>query len=292
MHAPPNELEGMASLWNIVAQAEEAKVNEAAVSLLIQIHTHLDATLLSRLPEFEDHFIATCIDTIEANLKSIGSRTEEQKVAVSKAVSTAEKKVLMVQEKRISLAMRCLTRLIQNSEREGTFGLTSHRAFAQGTDIDGVEIENAFNYEANTGYQKSFKLNLKSNMNFWQVKKMICRELAHKVVDKIQEVPPHPCAIKLVLKRYLDRPIKDSENGLLVQELFMKAGEKILVLPRGNEDLLNKSLLETGSNKMTAMAKQATKSLFEKFAIASAEAPDLLFLDPERVKQLMVSVSA
>lgn len=59
-------------------------------------------------------------------------------------------------------------------------------------------------------------MKLKSNMNIWQVKKMVCKELANKASEKIQEVPPHPCAIKLVLKRYLDREIKDSENGMLV----------------------------------------------------------------------------
>ena len=47
------------------------------------------------------------------------------------------------------------------------------------------------------------------------MKKIICKELAHKAVEKIQEEPIHPCAIALTLKRYLAREIKDSENGML-----------------------------------------------------------------------------
>ena len=72
----------------------------------------------------------------------------------------AEKKKLKVFEKRITLAMKSLTKLIQNSEKDGTYGLTSHRSFAQGTVIENIEIQNDFNYAASKGYQKSFKMNI------------------------------------------------------------------------------------------------------------------------------------
>lgn len=88
----------------------------------------------------------------------------------------------MVAEKRISLAMRCLTALIKNSEKEGTYGLISHRAFAEGGDVPEINILNEFNYEANTGFQKTFKLNLKQNMSMLMVKKLICQQLAFKLV--------------------------------------------------------------------------------------------------------------
>ena len=78
-------------------------------------------------------------------------------------------------EKRISNAFRSLTNLIKNSESEGTYGLISHRAFAQDTIVKDIEVTNEFNYEANSGYAKSFKIDLKSNMNLFQVKKMILR---------------------------------------------------------------------------------------------------------------------
>ena len=64
MNALPSEMEGMAGLWRIVAQVENGKVGEAVVALLIQIHTNLDPSLESRLSEFEDRFIKSCIDTI------------------------------------------------------------------------------------------------------------------------------------------------------------------------------------------------------------------------------------
>ena len=41
MCVPPEEVEGTASLWRIATQAIEIKVHEAAVALLIQIHTSL-----------------------------------------------------------------------------------------------------------------------------------------------------------------------------------------------------------------------------------------------------------
>ena len=88
---------------------------------------------------------------------------------------------------------------------------------------------------------------LKSNMNILQLKKIICKELAHKKAEKIQEIPPHPLAIKLTSKKYLDRVIKDTENGMLVQELLLKSGDKIQVTQRGNDEILNISLLDTST---------------------------------------------
>lgn len=55
-------------------------------------------------------------------------------------------------------------------------------------------------------------------MNMLQVKKLICKQLAFRKVEGVQEEPIHPSAIKLVKKvsSYGDRPIKDNENGMLV----------------------------------------------------------------------------
>ena len=172
--------------------AENTKVTEAVFALLIQIYTNLDSSLMERLSEFESEYIEHCINSIRENLQNIERRTPEEKEAVLKAIALTDKKKLMFYETRIRLAMKCITRLIQNSEKEGTFGLVSHRAFAQGTLIPDIFVDNEFNYAPNNGYQKSFKLHLKSNMTIQQVKKMVCKELAHKKVQKIQEVPPHP----------------------------------------------------------------------------------------------------
>ena len=247
VNAPPSEMEGMAGLWRIVAQVETGRVCEAVVSLLIQVHTNLDPSLESRLSEFEEIFINSCVDTIQENLGIIRARSDEMKEKVAKATTMADKKKYMIEEKRISSMMKsCLTQLIKESEKDGTFGLHSHRSFAQGTVITGIEVTNEFNYSANKGYQKTFKIDLLSNMNFYQVKKLICKELAHKKVEKVWEDPPHPAAIKLNRKvGYADRIIKDSENGMLVQELLMKTGEKIIVTPRGNGDIINVPLLDS-----------------------------------------------
>ena len=139
--------------------------------------------------------------------------------------------------------------------------------------IKDIEISNEFNYAANKGYQKSFKLTIKSNVNMYQVKKLICKELAFKKVDNVQEIPPHHSAIKLVKKAYTDRPIKDSENGMLVQEIFLKTGDKFVVSPRGNEDILNVSLLDPETQKLTQTIKDAVRSLFDRFAVSKPETP-------------------
>ena len=128
-------------------------------------------------------------------------------------------------------------------------------------------------------------------MNVWQFKKMICKELAHKEVAKVQEEPIHPCAISLTLKRYVDREIKDSENGMLLLELLLKEGDKIVVTPRGNTNLLNFSLLESGTEKLTVRAKAAVRKLWEKFSIADAEVPELLYMNTQNVKSLIDAVS-
>ena len=88
-------------------------------------------------------------------------------MAASKAVTLVDKKLHLAEEKRICNAIRCLTRLIQNSECEGTFGLTSHRSFAQGTLIPNITVQNCYNYASGNGHQQSFTLNLMSNMNIF-----------------------------------------------------------------------------------------------------------------------------
>lgn len=222
----------------------------------------------------------------------IRNRSEELKEKAAKAVGLQDKKKYCINEKRISLMMKsCLTQLIQQSEKEGTYGLCSHRSFAQGTVISDINFTNEFNYAANKGYQKSFKLTLKSNMNMYQVKKLICKELAFRKVENVQEVPPHPSAIKIVKKGYTDRPIKDSENGMLVQEIFLKSGDKFVVSPRGNEDLLNVSLLDTETGKLTQTIKDSVKSLFDRFAVSQPGAPDKYFLGTDQVKELVEAVS-
>ena len=77
MNVPPSELEGTAGLWRIASQAENGKVSDAVVNLLIQIHTHLDASIMDRLSEFDDLYIDSCIINIQENLKIIGERTPE-----------------------------------------------------------------------------------------------------------------------------------------------------------------------------------------------------------------------
>ena len=112
MCVPPEEVEGTASLWRLATQASEIKVHEAAVALLIQIHTHLQDSLKPRLSEFEDLFINSCVDSLQDNLQIIEARTAEQKTASAKAITEADRNIHRVQEKRLARAMRCLKRLI------------------------------------------------------------------------------------------------------------------------------------------------------------------------------------
>ena len=128
-------------------------------------------------------------------------------------------------------------------------------------------------------------------MNMYQVKKMICKELAFNKITDVQGVPPHPSAIKLVKNAYTDRPILDSENGLLVQEIFLKSNDKFTVSLRGNADILKVSLLDGETEKLTQRIEEAVKSLFDRFAISKPEAPELLFLGTEEIKALMEAVS-
>lgn len=71
-------MEGLAGLWQIAKQAELSKVNDAVVSLLIQIHTQLDEPLKARLPEFEDLFISSCVGSIQEQQHLISLRSDEQ----------------------------------------------------------------------------------------------------------------------------------------------------------------------------------------------------------------------
>ena len=130
MLAPPSEQEGLAAIWRIAYQAENGKVNDAVVGLLIQVHTNLAASLESRIAEFEDVFITGCIDIITQNLALIEARSPLAKEAAAKATTLTDKKKLRVFEKRITLAMKAIKKLIQNSEKDGTYGLTQHLSLA------------------------------------------------------------------------------------------------------------------------------------------------------------------
>ncbi len=78
---------------------------------------------------------------------------------------------------------------------------------------------------------------------------------------------------------------------MLISELFLRTGERIAVQPRGNEDILNMSLIDSETKKFSAKARAACRILFEKFAIASPDSPDLLYLGTEQIKELTEKVS-
>ena len=131
MRVAPDQVEGTASLWRIATQAVELKVHEAAVALLIQIHTSLEESLMPRLAEFEDIYMNSCVDVMQANLNCIRSRTEEQKKLAAKAILEADRIIYRPHEKRLSRAMRCLKKLVQNSEIEGTFGIIALKSLSK-----------------------------------------------------------------------------------------------------------------------------------------------------------------
>ena len=86
-------------------------------------------------------------------MTKIRARTDEEKEKVANTVNFYDKKKYMKCGKQISAMMKsCLTQLIKESEKEGTFGLCSHRSFAQGTLIKDLEFTNEYNYAANQGY--------------------------------------------------------------------------------------------------------------------------------------------
>ena len=96
---------------------------------------------------------------------------------------------------------------------------------------------------------------------------MICKELAHKASQKIQEEPLHPGSIKLVKKGYVDVNVKDVDNGTLASELFWKSFDKFVVSQKGSDSTKDLTLLEPGTKKLTSKAKQAVRELWNKFCI-------------------------
>ena len=61
----PTDLEGLAGIWKIAGQASDAKVCDAVVNLLLQIHTQVSDDLKSRIAEFEDMYIEQVINNIK-----------------------------------------------------------------------------------------------------------------------------------------------------------------------------------------------------------------------------------
>ena len=61
--------------------------------------------------------------------------------------------------------------------------------------------------------------------------------------------------------------------------------------PRGNDEIINISLVDSATKKLTPTARDAVRELFERFAIATPEQPDILFLGYDQAKELIEAVS-
>ena len=97
--------------------------------------------------------------------------------------------------------------------------------------------------------------------------------------------------LQLNVKRLVDRPIKDAENGLLLADLYLKAGDKIVVSKRGNTEILNLPLLDASTNSLEPRAKEGLKMLFEKFAISDGPEQPELYIGESQFAELSKNVS-
>ena len=78
---------------------------------------------------------------------------------------------------------------------------------------------------------------------------------------------------------------------MLIQELFLKANDKLLVKPRVQEDVLKMSLVDEGTKKLRKDVTDLLRTLFERFAISKPETPDILYLGTEQVTSLIDKIS-
>ena len=78
---------------------------------------------------------------------------------------------------------------------------------------------------------------------------------------------------------------------MLLADLYLKAGDKIVISKRGNTEILNLPLLDESTNSLDPRAKEGLRKLFEKFAIASPEVPDELFIGESQFAELSKNVS-
>jgi hypothetical protein len=60
----PWELDGIETLWKIIIEATDPRVESKATAFLIQLYTSVDYSLENRVSDFEDSFIDYCIKSI------------------------------------------------------------------------------------------------------------------------------------------------------------------------------------------------------------------------------------
>lgn len=73
--------------------------------------------------------------------------------------------------------------------------------------------------------------------------------------------------------------------------MLLRNNEKFVVLPRGNENIINVPLIDTETSKLTQMIRDAVRSLFDRFAVAKPESPNKYFIGTDEAKALMSAVS-
>lgn len=156
-------MEGILGLWKIAIDSLDKKVGECVTNLLLQLHTNLDFGMEDNVPLFEDQFIGSCLKIIAEQYQKIQQRTQEENKKIEDTIAAIEgfrsrekiQKYLPVEEKRI---IRCLTyiqMLIQNSEKDGTYGLRPHSALNQG-ELLTIKISNSC--KTGEGYRSMFEI--------------------------------------------------------------------------------------------------------------------------------------
>jgi hypothetical protein len=58
-------MEGINGLWRIAIDAQEKKVGESVMKLLLQLHTDVDFGMEHQISTFEDQFIDSCLSIIQ-----------------------------------------------------------------------------------------------------------------------------------------------------------------------------------------------------------------------------------
>lgn len=273
---PPWDLNGLDTIWKIIIEAKDARVENKATAFLIQLYTCVDFSLQDRVPEFEDAYIEFCIKSINFYKDLIQNRTEipkEEYQKVEKPItkfstitSSVTQRVQPFEESRIIKFLNLIKELIKNSEIEGTRGVKSHTSLFRGAFLDCLQITNS--YKQANKYQKRLELGVYSNITIFDLRKLIGEHISRVYQADgtyVQEKPCHPYSIRIY--RYsgcVDIP--ESDNGKTLSEMRFKRNEQLTVYKRSIVQSGRMPLLNQEGDDICGRLKFILNDLFDKFS--------------------------
>ncbi|CAM9382024.1 unnamed protein product, partial [Laminaria digitata] len=175
----PSYLSGMTALWNVALEAEDLDVVQQATRLLNRAHQELAPELVDRVGEIREEYISTCMAYVrqegdDKDLAPPKNASVYTDTAPAAPANHARRQRLAVR------ALHLLEEFVDETEMGGTGGLRGHGARVRGAKV-GLSFDSKV--PEPTRMACTFKLEMHSNTEVWEVRRRVARMARLAVKD-------------------------------------------------------------------------------------------------------------